>query len=187
MGPLWAQGPGRGTQGLLCGGPAGSRAGSPCPLPRPARVPTHLQHELTLVPPHEDELSGEPVAGAAAAHQEPRGDAHLGAHEARPALGVGGVVREGILGLGPGPWAPQRPRRAWPMGLKHLDGAAAVAAFGNAGLQASPSRTVPVLHGPPPRLRSPLMLWAHVYPLLSLGARGQACGASATLPVRGPS
>lgn len=40
MGPLWAQDPGRDTQGLLRGGPAGSRAGSPCPQPRPARVPT---------------------------------------------------------------------------------------------------------------------------------------------------
>lgn len=43
------------------------------------RCPAHLQHELAVLTPHEDELSREPVAGAAAAHQEPGGDAHLGA------------------------------------------------------------------------------------------------------------
>lgn len=127
------------------------------PLPRPARVPTHLQHELTLVSPHEDELSREPVAGAAAAHQEPRGDAHLGAQEARPALGVGGVIREGAPLPRPQPLGTLKARSEPALlGLKHLHGATTAAAFRKAGLQASPSRTMPVLHRPPPRLRSPL-------------------------------
>lgn len=127
------------------------------PLPRPARVPTHLQHELTLVSPHEDELSREPVAGAAAAHQEPRGDTHLGAQEARPALGVGGVIREGAPLPRPQPLGTLKARSEPALlGLKHLHGATTAAAFRKAGLQASPSRTMPVLHRPPPRLRSPL-------------------------------
>lgn len=157
------------------------------PAPASAGAHTHLQHELTLVSPHEDELSREPVAGAAAAHQEPRGDAHLGAHEARLALGVGGVIREGAP-------PPPRPRplgtlkaRSEPalLGLKHLHGATTAAAFRKAGLQASPSRTMPVLHRPPPRLRSPLMLWAHVYPLLCLGARAQEGGGAVVPEVLG--
>lgn len=61
-------------------------APGPAPPLSPRGAHTHLQHELTLVTPHKDELSREPVAGAAAAHQEPGGDAHLGAREARQAL-----------------------------------------------------------------------------------------------------
>lgn len=67
------------------GGP--SLAPSPGPALGPGGAHAHLQHKLTLITPHEDELPRQPVAGAAAAHQEPGGDAHLGAEEARQAWG----------------------------------------------------------------------------------------------------
>lgn len=37
----------------------------------------HLQHELTVVPPHEDHLPGQAMARAPAAHQEPGSQTHL--------------------------------------------------------------------------------------------------------------
>ena len=37
----------------------------------------HLQHELTVVPPHEDHLPGQAMARAPATHQEPGSQTHL--------------------------------------------------------------------------------------------------------------
>lgn len=56
---------------------------------------SHLQHELAVVPPHEDHLTRQAMAGAAAAHQEPGSETHLRSLAA-PGLGHpgGGGVRQ---------------------------------------------------------------------------------------------
>ena len=135
--------------GLLPRGPAASGAAPSCPAPRPGPgARTHLQHELTLVAPHEDELSGQPVASATAAHQEPGGDAHLGTGEACPALG-----RRRRQSRAPPPGPPDTPKASTdpaPVRFKHLHGTTAAAASRNAGLRASPSPSVPVPCGPLP-------------------------------------
>lgn len=140
------------------------------PSPAPAQVPTHLQHELTLVPPHEDELSGQPVAGAAAAHQEPGSDAHLGAGEAAGPWGEG-VVRAGPPSPGPPDTPEAGPDPASP-GFWHLHGTSAVATSRNDGIQASPSPRGPVPPGPLLGSWSDLILWAHMRPPLSSGCQG---------------
>lgn len=81
----------------------------PDPCLQPQGTPTHLQHELTLITPHEDELSGEPVAGATAAHQEPGGDTHLGAGEARVALEGEESSEQGSPAWAWAPWTHSTP------------------------------------------------------------------------------
>lgn len=94
-----------------------------CPAVGPGRPPpqgprpspgahTHLQHELTLISPHKDELSGEPVASAAAAHQEPGGGAHLGTGEACPALGGEGSSEQGSPAWARAPGHPKDQHRS---------------------------------------------------------------------------
>lgn len=96
-----------------------------CPAVGPGRPPpqgsrpspgahTHLQHELTLISPHEDELSGEPVASAAAAHQEPGGGAHLGTGEACQALGGEGSSEQGSPAWARAPGHPKDRHRSCP-------------------------------------------------------------------------
>lgn len=41
------------------------------------QLSSHLQHELAVVPADKDHFPGETVASPPAAHQEPRGHAHL--------------------------------------------------------------------------------------------------------------
>lgn len=103
-------------------GPRRRCAGCTGPQPPGLCLPSapHLQHELTVIPPHEDELSGQPVPRAAAAHQEPGGDTHLGTGQARLALQGKESSEWGFLlpGLGPRVWRsrtdPAPPR------FKHL-------------------------------------------------------------------
>lgn len=89
------------------------RCGSPGAPPQP-RARAHLQHELTLISPHEDELSREPVTSAAAAHQEPGGGAHLGTGEACPALGGEGSSEQGSPAWARAPGHPKDRHRSCP-------------------------------------------------------------------------
>lgn len=177
MGPLWVQSP-WGGPGLLLGQP---------PLPRPARVPT-LTCSMSSHSSRPTKMSSRGSRWRVPLLLTRNHEVTLILALMRPVWPWGW---EESSERGP---PPPRPRplgtlkaRSEPalLGLKHLHSATTAAAFRKAGLQASPSRTMPVLHRPPPRLRSPLMLWAHVYPLLCLGARAQEGGGAVVPEVLG--
>lgn len=63
-----------------------SKCSSSCWSGGARRPPPYLQHELAVVPPHEDHLPGQAMARPAAAHQEPGSQTHLCPREG---VGVG--------------------------------------------------------------------------------------------------